>query len=91
MMTQKPKKLEKRDPVSARVNGVQSSNSEQLFPPALLGDLRKLIEGARARAAATVNSGMVTLYWSIGERIREDILAYEQTAYGEQIVHALSR
>jgi predicted nuclease of restriction endonuclease-like (RecB) superfamily len=34
---------------------------------------------------------MVRLYWSIGERIRKDILASERAAYGEQIVHALSR
>jgi predicted nuclease of restriction endonuclease-like (RecB) superfamily len=34
---------------------------------------------------------MVRLYWSIGERIRKDILAYERATYGEQIVHALSR
>jgi hypothetical protein len=73
------------------MNGAQSSTSEQLFPPALLKDVRQLIEGARARAAATVNSEMVRLYWSIGERIRKDILACERAAYGEQIVHALSR
>jgi len=34
---------------------------------------------------------MVRLYWSIGERIRKDILAFERAAYGEQIVDALSR
>jgi hypothetical protein len=73
------------------MNGAQSSTSEQLFPPALLKDVRQLIEAARARAAATVNSEMVRLYWSIGERIRKDILACERAAYGEQIVHALSR
>jgi len=63
----------------------------RLLPPALLKDVRQLIEGARGRAAAAVNSEMVRLYWSIGERIRKDILAYERAAYGEQIVHALSR
>jgi len=34
---------------------------------------------------------MVGLYWSIGERIRKDTLAYERAAYDEQILHALSR
>jgi len=34
---------------------------------------------------------MVRLYWSIGERIRKDILASKRAAYGEQIVEALSR
>jgi predicted nuclease of restriction endonuclease-like (RecB) superfamily len=91
MMTRKPPKLATRDAATGKMNGVQSSTSEQLFPPALLKDVRQLIEGARSRAAAAVNSEMVRLYWSIGERIRKDILAYERAAYGEQIVHALSR
>jgi predicted nuclease of restriction endonuclease-like (RecB) superfamily len=33
---------------------------------------------------------MVRLYWSIGARIRKDVLGFERAAYGEQIVHALS-
>ena len=91
MMTNKPKKPEKVDTIVGQMKGVPSSTSEQLFSPALLKDIRQLIEGARARAAAAVNSEMVGLYWSIGERIRKDILAFERAAYGEQIVNALSR
>jgi len=90
MMTKKPKKPEKVDTIVGQMKGVPSSTSEQLFPPALLIDIKQLIDSARARAAAAVNSEMVRLYWSIGERIRKDILAYERAAYGEQIVHALS-
>jgi predicted nuclease of restriction endonuclease-like (RecB) superfamily len=56
---------------------------------ALLRDIRSLIDGARQRAAAAVNSEMVILYWSIGERIRRDILGLQRAADGEQIVHAL--
>jgi len=66
------------------------SNSKPL-PPALLRDIRLLIEHARGRVAAAVNAEMVTLYWSIGERIRKDILVSERAPYGEQIVSALSR
>jgi len=62
-----------------------------IFPPTLLRDVRLLIESARRRAAAAVNSEMVTLYWSVGHRICKDILASERAAYGEQIVDALSR
>ena len=91
MMTEKPNKLRKCDTGTGQMNDIRPSTSEQLFPPALLTDIRQLIEGARARAAAAVNSEMVTLYWSIGERIRKDILAFERAAYGEQIVDALSR
>ena len=90
-MTEKPNKLRKRDTGTGQMDDIRSSTSEQLFPPALLKDVRQLIDGARARAVAAVNSEMVTLYWSIGERIRKDTLAFERAAYGEQIVEALSR
>ena len=91
MMTNKPKKPEKVDTIVGQMKGLPSSTSEQLFSPALLKDIKQLINSARARAAAAVNSEMVRLYWSIGERIRKDILAFERAAYGEQIVDALSR
>jgi predicted nuclease of restriction endonuclease-like (RecB) superfamily len=41
--------------------------------------------------AQAVNAGLVTLYWHVGRRIREEILGQQRAAYGEQIVHALSR
>ncbi len=56
----------------------------------LLNDLRGLIEQARQQVARTVNSAMVGLYWSIGNRIREDILHEQRAEYGEQIVPTLS-
>jgi predicted nuclease of restriction endonuclease-like (RecB) superfamily len=56
----------------------------------LLSDIRSLIEQARQEVARTVNSGMVGLYWSIGKRIREDILQKRRAEYGEQIVATLS-
>src|ERR1039458_7296668 len=90
MMTKKPRKQEKSETAIAPKTCTLSSSAGQLFPPALLSDIRLLIEGARARAAVAVNSEMVRLYWSIGARIRKDILAFERAAYGEQIVHALS-
>jgi len=91
MMTRKSKKPEKLKTATAPTNHTLSSSAGQVFPPGLLSDIRLLIEGARARAAVAVNSEMVRLYWSIGARIRKDILAFERAAYGEQIVHALSR
>ena len=56
----------------------------------LLNDLRGLIEQARQQVVRTVNSAMVGLYWSIGNRIREDILHEQRAEYGEQIVPTLS-
>jgi predicted nuclease of restriction endonuclease-like (RecB) superfamily len=91
-MTKNPRKpAERGGAVTVQKSGASPSISGELFPPALLKDIRVLIEGARRRATAAVNSEMVTLYWSIGERIRKDILAFERAAYGEQIVDALSR
>ena len=90
-MTNKRKNPGKKLALAGQTSGALPSRSEELFRPALLRDIRLLIEGARGRAAASVNSEMVTLYWSIGERIRKDILASERAAYGERIVNALSR
>jgi predicted nuclease of restriction endonuclease-like (RecB) superfamily len=58
--------------------------------PALLGDIRHLIEHSQRRLASTANSELTLLYWSIGQRIRVDILQNDRAAYGEQIVSTLS-
>jgi predicted nuclease of restriction endonuclease-like (RecB) superfamily len=59
-------------------------------PDRLLGDVRGLIEASRREVARTVNSAMVALYWSIGKRIREEILGGQRAEYGEQIVRTLA-
>ena len=53
---------------------------------ALLTDLRELILHARAGVARAVDSGLVTLYWHVGRRIRRDILKEKRAGYGENIV-----
>jgi predicted nuclease of restriction endonuclease-like (RecB) superfamily len=57
----------------------------------LLSDIRGLIDETRRDVARTVNAAMVRLYWSIGKRIREDILQEKRAEYGEQIVATLSQ
>lgn len=57
----------------------------------LLGDLRQVIEAAREQTARAVNSTLVTMYWQIGQRIREDVLQNQRAEYGKEIVDALSR
>ncbi len=57
---------------------------------ALFGDVAELIDGARTRAAVAVNSELVTLYWSIGKRVREGILGGERAAYGQAVVRRLA-
>lgn len=56
----------------------------------LLADVRQMILHARATMARAVDSGLVTLYWHVGRRIRQDILKEKRAEYGQQIVYALS-
>ena len=60
-------------------------------PTTLLADLRGLIQQAREGVARAVDSGLTTLYWHVGRRIRQDILKEKRAGYGEQIVAALGR
>ncbi len=57
----------------------------------LLGELRQMIDSARARVATAANSELTLLYWRIGRRIHSDILSGERAAYGEAIVATVSR
>lgn len=60
-------------------------------PPALIGDLKSLIESARFRVAVGVNAELVMLHWHVGHRIREDILNSGRKIYGEKIVELVAR
>jgi hypothetical protein len=57
----------------------------------LLADVRELIVQAREGVARAVDSGLTTLYWHIGRRVRQDILKQKRAEYGGQIVSALGR
>ncbi len=59
-------------------------------PTALLAEVRELILESREGVARAVDSGLTTLYWHVGRRIRQDILKERRADYGEQIVSALS-
>lgn len=56
----------------------------------LLTDLRSLIDSARGQVAQAVNAGLVRLYWSVGHRIRQDLLKDKRAEYGERIVQTVS-
>jgi predicted nuclease of restriction endonuclease-like (RecB) superfamily len=56
----------------------------------LLADVRELIVQSREGVARAVDAGLTTLYWHVGQRIRQDILKEKRAEYGEQIVSALS-
>ncbi len=57
---------------------------------ALLGELRQLIEQARAHVAQTANSTLTLLYWQVGARVQREVLKDGRADYGEQIVSTLS-
>lgn len=57
----------------------------------LIQDLRALIEAARGHVARMVNTGQVGLYWSVGERLRRDVLGGKRGAYGRKIVATVSQ
>lgn len=57
---------------------------------ALLKEIRELIESARRRATAVVNSELTLLFWRIGRRVHTEVLAGERAGYGEQIVPDLA-
>jgi predicted nuclease of restriction endonuclease-like (RecB) superfamily len=69
---------------------VPAKASKSAVPVDLLTDVRTLIEQARDATARAVNSALVMLYWSIGERIRKEILMEKRADYGEEIVSTLS-
>ncbi|MBI5483664.1 MAG: DUF1016 domain-containing protein [Deltaproteobacteria bacterium] len=56
----------------------------------LLTELRELILSARQRVAQTVNAGLTTLYWQVGDRIRRDVLKEKRAEYGAEILQTLS-
>lgn len=60
-------------------------------PTDLLTDLRLLIEQARVRVAQAVNSGLVLLYWRMGQRINGEVLKGQRAEYGQEIFSTLSR
>ncbi|MBE0416747.1 MAG: DUF1016 domain-containing protein [Coriobacteriia bacterium] len=73
------------------MTGRDTGPSPDVVDDALFGDVADLIDRARARAASAVNTELVMLYWSIGKRVREDVLGGERAEYGSQVVKRLAQ
>ena len=56
----------------------------------LLTDLRGLVNSARAKAAVSINSELVMLYWHIGKRLNLEFSATRPT-YGEQVLQVVAK
>lgn len=54
-------------------------------------DLRHLIEQARRRAIAAVNTELTVLHWEIGHRIQSETLRGQRAAYGQEIFEQLAQ
>jgi predicted nuclease of restriction endonuclease-like (RecB) superfamily len=89
MSTREKKKKQKAAPVRRRIELPPSVPIVSLAP-ALLDDVRSLIDSARLQTARAVNSAMVVTYWSIGERIRREVLGDDRAEYGKQVVERLA-
>ena len=68
----------------------KASVSAPAAPPALLGDIRALIEASRQRVASAVNAELTLLFWRIGQRIHTEVLAGQRAGYGYEILPTLA-
>jgi len=91
MSTREKKQQQKPAPVRRRIELPPAAAVPAVsIAPALLDDVRSLIDGARLQTARVVNSAMVVTYWSIGERIRREVLGDDRAEYGKQVVERLA-
>jgi len=61
-------------------------------PDSLLDDVRAILQEARARAYAAVNTAMVDAYWCIGRRIvEEEQRGSRRAEYGGRLIRNLAR
>jgi len=59
--------------------------------PQLTQEIVSLVHTAKQRAAVAVNAELTLLYWSVGQRIRQEILKGERAEYGQHIIGNLSK
>jgi len=54
----------------------------------LHAELRTLIASSRQRLAGAVNAELTMLYWSVGERLRTEVLGgADRAKYGDQLIN----
>lgn len=78
------------------LENIDMGNKPKNQPDALLLDtlveeIRQLIDETRSSVASAVNAGLTLLYWRIGKRIENEVLAGQRAEYGKEIVASLSR
>lgn len=78
-------------PAKPKAPAAPKAKPSAAAPETLAADIRQLILEARATAASAVNATLTTLYWRVGQRIRQEVLGNKRAGYGEEIVVTLSR
>ena len=64
---------------------------KEIIDRGLFDDIRRVLNNARQKAYAAVNSAMVEVYWSIGRLIVEKQGGEERAAYGNGLIIGLSK
>ncbi|MFC2996394.1 YhcG family protein [Acinetobacter sichuanensis] len=54
-------------------------------------DIIALVHSAKQRAAVSVNAELTLLYWTVGQRIQQEILKGERAEYGLQVIANLAK
>ncbi len=54
-------------------------------------DIKSLIEESKQQVSVAVNSTITILYWQIGKRINDEVLADKRAEYGKEIISSLSK
>jgi predicted nuclease of restriction endonuclease-like (RecB) superfamily len=67
-----------------------ATDDSPLFDGELLNEIRSMIEASRQHVARVVNSAMVLTYWSVGDRIRREVVGHERAEYGKQLIQQLA-
>ena len=57
----------------------------------LFADIQALIESSHQRTFVAVNAEMTMLYWRIGLKLKDHILANERADYGKKIIVLLAQ
>lgn len=84
----------KREDAGARPSEVVRAPEQAAVPAGdeelVLTDIRALIAAGRGYAAQVVNSAMVLTYWSVGDRIRREVVGEERAEYGKRLIAQLA-
>ncbi len=63
----------------------------ELVPNALHAELRALLAGSRQSLAGAVNAELTRLYWSVGQRLRSEVLGDTRAEYGARLLDQLGQ